>query len=203
MHASEMTSEQAQAHLRVAYGVWLKGHQLLYPSKYDGAAPVIVTVELIRNTVGEFYELEPTLIVESFEDVCDALADDAMLWRTCLDKVLQQWVFTWVTSHEKVFNRVKAEFTSRSGASAREIKDIIKLQSADLLTSQEIAESWTGTAANVGRVMRTLGFERRRIRYSGANQWVWLVRNPVKYSEMAAHELLAVWEGDAPPTSFM
>lgn len=195
MNTQKLTPEQAYEHLKQVYPVWLAGHRLLYPDRYPGEQPAERTIGSVMSALKSMHAAMPDQIAETWEDLEQAIDGDLDFATRCLDKLLKDWWYTRETNYGLILARVVQEYGSRNNRDSQELAALIEQLDKPLVTAAELAEQFNGSAARVGRVLRILGHLRRRVRYSGANQFVWIVKDHEQYKTLPPDALLAVWEG--------
>lgn len=190
-----MKPEEAYEHLKHVYPVWLTAHRLLYPERYPGEQPVQVTLGAVMSSLKALHASMPDQIAETWQDLEEAIGDDLEFATRCLDKLLRDWWYTRETNYGVILQRVIQEYGSRNTQDSQELADLITEMDKPLVTAAELAEKAGMSAGRAGRVLRILGHLRRRIRYSGSNQFVWIVRDHDEFKDLPPTSLLGIWEG--------
>lgn len=190
-----MSPGDAYEHLKQVYPVWLAAHRLLYPDRYPDETPQQVTIGAVVSSLKALHASMPDQIAESWEDLEAAIDDDLEFAIKCLDKLVRDWWYTRDICYGSILQRVVNEYGSRNNRDSLVLEELIDQLDKPVASAAELAEKAGMAAGRVGRVLRTLGHLRRRVRYSGSSQFVWIVKDHEQYKSLPPSSLLAVWEG--------
>jgi hypothetical protein len=76
----------------------------------------------------------------------------------------------------------------------RRLKDKLDAKNCDIVGSTEVAEMIDKDANVAGKMMRSLGYRRKRMAGSGTNQYAWFIRNADKYEKMRPRKIRAEYQ---------
>ena len=148
----------------------------------------------MSRVVNEYNNKPETTEYDSIDHIWEVIGDDSVLAQRVVIVMFRMWAGDLGRAYPQIIRRVVKEYRSRTANAGLEVDILLQKFDKDLVGSTEISDNWEGSAQSAGKILSACGYDRKRVRGAGENQYIWIIRNHGKYANMKPAELRRAWE---------